>query len=69
MASSPRIDPTVAQLTGNFCLAMDIWGDIPMLSSQSIHENSLMIDPWLGVTDEEMNKFWDTLPKEHGGLM
>lgn len=58
------------QLTGNFSLAMDLWNDAPVLDHQPRIDDHSCEDLFLvEVTDEEMNKFWDTLPKEFGGLL
>ena len=66
---SPRSHSTITQLTGNFCMAMDLWTDCPNLGGESIKNSPLGDVILVEVTDEEMNKFWDTLPKKYGGLM
>ena len=63
-------ESTLDQLTGNFSVAMDLWTDESDLNLQSKNDDKSASDLFLvEVTDEEMNKFWDTLPKEFGGLM
>lgn len=66
---SPRSSSMMLQLTGQFSVAMDLWTDFPSPDIESINDNVLVDIIWGGVTDEEMNKFWDTLPKKYGGLM
>ena len=69
-SSSTVFDSTVSQLTGNFSLAMDLWDEAMVSDVPPTTDNDSAFDLILvEVTDEEMNKFWDTLPKEFGGLM
>ena len=69
-SSSTVFDSTVSQLTGNFSLAMDLWDEAMVSDVPPTTVNDSAFDLILfEVTDEEMNKFWDTLPKEFGGLM
>lgn len=66
---SPQSQSTMMQLTGQFSVVMDLWTDFPTLDVESIDDDELDDILLAEVTDEEMNKFWDTLPKEYGGLM
>lgn len=67
---STVLDSNVAQLTGNFSLAMDLWDDTTVSDVPPTTDDDSAIGLFLTeVTDEEMNQFWDTLPKEFGGLI
>lgn len=66
---SPQSQSTMMHLTGKFSVAMDLWTDIPSLNVELITKSAVSDVIWDGVTDEEMNRFWDTLPKKYGGLM
>jgi hypothetical protein len=60
----------IAQLVGNFTMALDLWVGSPTLDDGiEITYNSLNNLHLAPVTDVEMNQFWDTLPREFGGLM
>ena len=66
---SPQSYSTMLHLTGKFSVAMDLWTDFPSLDVEPINKSVVGDVIWDGVTDEEMSKFWDTLPKKYGGLM
>ena len=59
----------MVQLTGQFSVVMNLWTDFPTLDGESIDDDEFGDLILTEVTDDEMNKFWDTLPKEFGGLM
>ena len=62
------MESRIAHLTGTFSTATDLESDIPKFEVNHVIGDSLFQMSY-EVTDEEMNKFWDTLPKEVGGLM
>ncbi|CAF1171737.1 unnamed protein product [Adineta ricciae] len=70
MEFSSHADPAMAQLAGKFSLSMDLWSNTAVDDFQSTVDDDSCDGIFLvEVTDEEMNKFWDTLPKEFGGFM
>jgi hypothetical protein len=57
-------------LVGNFALALDLWVFSPTFDDgNDTTQNSLDNIDLALITDDEMNGFWDTLPREFGGLM
>ena len=60
----------MAQLVGNFAMALDLWVDSSSIDGEINNiDNSLDSLYLVLITDDEMNKFCDTLPRDFGGLV
>ena len=61
---------TMTHLVGNFAMALDLWVDSSSLDGEmNSIDNSLNSLYLVSITDDEMNRFWDTLPRDFGGLV